>query len=255
MEAAGRRLSGSRAGFLKQLLAAAWPAAAEWAAIAAALDFLFYRKPAMMLLLLPAGIFYIRLRNEGKRRARERALTAQFRSFLRSLEVSLRAGFSPARGFREAAHDLEAQYGEKAELVRELSKVNAKAALKVPVEKAFSEYAEGCGVEDIRDFAAVFSQACRMGGQMTSIIGSCARTIGGKLDVEAEIESTVAAKKYEQAIMSVMPCGILAYLNLVSPGFLDVMYTTELGTAVMTLCLVCYGGAVVWGRKMAEVEV
>ena len=44
--------------------------------------------------------------------------------------------------------------------------------------------------------------------------------LGDKIDVKKEIEATLAAKKSEQMIMSLMPAGIIVYLQMTSPGFL-----------------------------------
>ena len=59
---------------------------------------------------------------------------------------------------------------------------------------------------------------------MNRIIQTSARMLGDKIDVRKEIETTLAAKKAEQMIMSLMPAGIILYLKLTSPGFLSVLY-------------------------------
>ena len=87
------------------------------------------------------------------------------------------------------------------------------------------------------------------------IISRTARIISDKSDVEREIETSLAAKKYEQRIMSVMPCGIIIYMEAASPGFLDVMYTTTFGFMAMTGCLLVYAGAVYWGAKIVDIRV
>ena len=69
------------------------------------------------------------------------------------------------------------------------------------------------------------------------------------------IESAVASKRYEQTLMSFLPCGILLYLQLISPGFLEVLYTTALGAGVMTVCLAIYIAAVLWGRRIVDIRV
>ena len=53
--------------------------------------------------------------------------------------------------------------------------------------------------------------------------------LGDKIDVKKEIEATLAAKKSEQMIMSLMPVGIILYLQMTSPGFLSVLYGNPFG--------------------------
>ena len=55
--------------------------------------------------------------------------------------------------------------------------------------------------------------------------------------------------------MSLMPAGIILYMRITSPGFLDVLYHNTAGIVLMTLCLIVYAGAFFWGRRMAGIEV
>ena len=66
----------------------------EAAGLVILVDYLFYRRLVMLLPLSVLAIFYVRLRLRGKREKEKKLLTRQFRELLRSLEVSLRAGYS-----------------------------------------------------------------------------------------------------------------------------------------------------------------
>ena len=79
--------------------------------------------------------------------------------------------------------------------------------------------------------------------------------LGDKIDVKKEIEATLAAKKSEQMIMSIMPVGIILYLQLTSPGFLDMLYGNPFGICAMTVCMVIYGFSYWLGRKIVDIEV
>ena len=227
----------------------------EAAGLVILVDYLFYRRLVMLLPLSVLAIFYVRLRLRGKREKEKKLLTRQFRELLRSLEVSLRAGYSMENAFAAAERDLSETLGQDAAMTKALRMVNARARMHEPLENAFAAFAKESGVEDIRAFAAVLSASRRSGGRMASLARAAAVTIGDKLDVEAEIESAVAAKRYEQTLMSFLPCGILLYLQMISPGFLEILYTTALGAAVMTVCLAIYIAAVLWGRKIVDIRV
>ena len=79
--------------------------------------------------------------------------------------------------------------------------------------------------------------------------------LGDKTDVKKEIDATIAAKKSEQTIMSLMPAGIILYLQISSPGFLDVLYGNPFGICAMTVCLGIYGTAYWLGRRIVDIEV
>ena len=127
--------------------------------------------------------------------------------------------------------------------------------MSVPVEELFLDLGQRCNVEDIENFASVLYTAKRSGGDLGNVIQKVARMLGDKIDVKKEIEATLAAKKSEQMIMSLMPAGIILYLQLASPGFLDILYGNPFGICAMTVCLAVYGAAYWMGKRIVEIEV
>ena len=124
-----------------------------------------------------------------------------------------------------------------------------------PLEELFLDLGERSQIEDIENFASVFYTAKRTGGDMNRVIQKVSRMLGDKIDVKKEIEATLAAKKSEQMIMSLMPVGIILYLQMTSPGFLSVLYGNPFGIAAMSICLVIYAAAYWLGRRIVDIEV
>ena len=111
------------------------------------------------------------------------------------------------------------------------------------------------GIEDIRNFAEIFAVSKRSGGNLIAIIRNTVQSISQKNETRKEIQVVLSAKKMEQNMMSVIPCLILFYVQTVSPGFLDSMYHNAAGVFIMSVSLMVYGGAVLWGRKIVDIEV
>lgn len=109
--------------------------------------------------------------------------------------------------------------------------------------------------EDIESFAVVFQAAKRSGGDLKKILKKTSHMLGDKIEVKKEIEAALAAKKNEQFLMSLMPIGIILYMRLTSPGFLDVLYGNVFGAMVMTVCLGVYGFSYWLGRRIVDIEV
>ena len=88
-------------------------------------------------------------------------------------------------------------------ILKEFHYMESQLKVSVPVEELFLGFAERCCLEDVENFAAVFHTAKRTGGDMNADHSDrSARMLGDKIDVKKEIESTLAAKKAEQTIMS-----------------------------------------------------
>ena len=90
---------------------------------------------------------------------------------------------------------------------------------------------------------------------MDKVIQTSARMLGDKIEVKKEIEATLAAKKAEQMIMSLMPAGIILYLQLTSPGFLEVLYGNLFGICAMSVCLGVYVLSYWMGRRIVAIQV
>lgn len=238
------------------------PSTGEWArlifqaaALCGLIDYLFYRRLLMLIPLLPLGFFYVRSLIRDLCQTRREKLLRDFREMLDSVTVALRAGYSVENAFRDAERNLINVVGRDSDMTREIGWINAQIKLSVPVERLLLDFGRRSGSEDIENFAAVFATAKRMGGNTAGIVRETAVTISSKIDVEREIETAIAAKKYEQKIMSVMPAFIILYMQLTSPGFLSIMYTTAFGMIVMTACLAVYAGALWWGAKIVDIRV
>jgi len=185
-------------------------------------------------------------------RERRRTLQYHFREFLSSLHTTLAAGYSMENAVRSAAGDVEKLYGKEDILTAELKNILWQMRCQVPVEQTFRELGERSGVEDIISFGEVLSIAKRTGGSMDRVLESTWRNLSEKIDTAQEIDTMIAAKRYEQQIMSLMPAGIILYLKTGFPGFLDTMYSTLTGRAIMTACLALYLAAFFLGRKITS---
>ena len=90
---------------------------------------------------------------------------------------------------------------------------------------------------------------------MMKIFQDTTEKIRQKVEVEREIETVMAAKKAEQRIMDLVPFGILLYVGLTSPEFLQPMYGNITGVVVMTICLLGYAGAFLLAEKILDIQI
>lgn len=156
---------------------------------------------------------------------------------------------------REAARDLRLMQWKQTYMVREFDQMQYKVASSQTVEEVFRDFARRSGIEDAQVFADIFAAAKRSGQDLTKVIGNTVRIIGEKLDMEREIDTILAARTYEQSVMSLMPLGMLLYLRITSGGFLEVLYESLAGKLLMAVCLVIY--VVVWrlGKRLVQIEI
>ena len=127
--------------------------------------------------------------------------------------------------------------------------------MKVPVESALWEFAKRTDEEDVKTFAMVFGMAKRTGGDTVDIIQNTTRQLMDKIEVEREIRTIMAAKQLEFRIMTVIPLGMMTYLKISFPEFLNVLYGNVVGAIIMSVCLAIYLFSYEAGKRIVEVEV
>lgn len=216
---------------------------------------LFYRSVTAFLLLLPLACPFLKMRRAELQRRRSREMLAEFTTGMQMVNASLQAGYAIENAFREALAQLRKIYPEDSFILREFRHMLTQMDLSVPVETLLMDLGRRTHIGDIRDMAEVFQTAKRTGGDMISIIRGAVTSIQAKEQTQAQIEADLSGKASEQKILSAAPLGIIAYISLTSPGFLDVCYHSPAGVLIMTAALAVYGAAFLWGRKIMAVEV
>ena len=182
-------------------------------------------------------------------------LTLEFKDAIQSLSNALTAGYSIENAFPEALRELTFLYDQDADIMKELQLINQQICLNRNVEELLMEFGNRSGVEDILNFAEVIMTAKRTGGDLISIMKTTSESIGEKIEVQREIRTLIAAKKLEGTIMCVIPFGIIVYLNLCMPGFLEPMYKGLIGRGIMTLALIGYVAGVALLNKVVEIYI
>ncbi|MDO4648356.1 MAG: type II secretion system F family protein [Eubacteriales bacterium] len=218
-------------------------------------DYLFYESVWMMILWIPLQFLFLYVDKKQKIKKRKERLWGQFLMALKSMGTSLYAGYSMENAVRACRKELELLYGKQSELVREFRYMESQMEVSVPLEKLFLDLGERSRISDIENFAAVYQIARKTGGNLGEIMKKTSRMLEEKKDTEQEIMAAVAGRKAEQQIMSLMPAGIIFYLKMTSPGFLDVMYGNFFGILCMTIFLGIYIGAWILGIKIVEIRV
>lgn len=227
----------------------------EFIGIDALISFIFYRSILPFVLILPLFFKYRKYRKKVFSEKRKKELSSQFRESILSVSNALNAGYSVENAFIEGYSDMQQMYGSDAVITKEYRMIAKRLKNNESIELIMSDFAERSGIEDIKDFADVFSAAKRTGGDMTKIIKRAASNISDKIDVKREIDTLMSSKKYEQRIMEIVPFAIIGYLGITSPGFLDILYHNLTGVAVMSVCLAIYAAGFYLAEKVINIEV
>lgn len=225
------------------------------AAITGVFAYMFYRS-WIGFLALPAVVFLEWKRGSKRKiRLRKERLSIQFKDTIEAAMSGMQAGYSVENAFLEAEKEICSLYGSSSEMAEELAFIRKGLKNKIPLEQMLVSLGQRSHVDEIRDFTEVFSIAKRMGGNMKEIISRTAELTRQRLEVEREIATTLAAQKYEQKVMSLIPFLLFGYLSLSSRGFFDILYHNAAGVLFMTAALLLYLASWMLSERIMDIRV
>ncbi|MBQ6660870.1 MAG: type II secretion system F family protein [Lachnospiraceae bacterium] len=225
------------------------------AGICIATAVLFFQTWKSLFVLIPLTAIRMYREREALGGVRRRQLEEHFRDALQCLLASLEAGYSIENSVENTAEDLRRMFDEKEPIVEEFRRMSRKMQSGSTVEAVLEEFAERSGVEDIQNFAGIFTISKRTGGDVIEVIRSVTETLYQKQEVYREIRTVLLAKQLEVGIMKAMPYIMLGYFLLFSPGFLAPLYTGIAGHAVMLLLFLTYRMFCLIAERIACIEV
>ena len=200
------------------------------AGLTAWLFFDFHAISLLLVLYVPVSV--CRQRRE-RCRQKKWELNLAFKDALVCLENSLAVGYSPESSLRESIKSLQQLYGEEHEICREFCRMSRQIELGTSMEEVFLEFGRRSDVADIKQLADIFSVVKRTGGNLSQVLRQTGSVLQEKIELKRDLHTTIAAKRMEFQIMSIVPYGILAYMKLCAPAMSAALYHNGFGIVFM----------------------
>ncbi|MCL1999415.1 MAG: type II secretion system F family protein [Turicibacter sp.] len=216
---------------------------------------LFYRH--WLMALIGAALFVpiliaVNMVNSKKRRLDR--LLGQFQNLLESLVVSLQAGGTDLAAFQHALEDMKLMYSEKTDIVKETETIILKFANGISIGEALTDFANRCGLSDVKLFAAVYVSVEGKGEKTREIVLRTQKILSDKISIEQEIKTMSSGAVMEINIMVVIPILIVAIMGFMGGELLQGLFTTP-GRVVTTISIGIFIGAYILGRKITNIKV
>ena len=222
------------------------------AVLTGAFTYVFYRSwIGLSMFPLTVWLMFRRDCREAVRKRKER-LAVQFKDMVLAALSCMQAGYSVENAFLEAAVEIGNLHGKDCEMAQEMDWVKKGIGNGIALEQMLEGLGKRSHLEEVRDFTESFALARRQGGNLKEMVRRTAELTGQRMEVEREIQTLLASKKYEQKVMNAVPFVLFFYLQLTSEGFFDILYQNTVGVLVMTLCLGIYLAAVFWAEHIVN---
>lgn len=220
-----------------------------------ALGYIFFRVIPLALLLSLCGAFTPKYWSGYLLRRRRENLSLHFKQALYSLSSSLAAGRSVENGFREAIDDLKLLYPDgDNDVMRELAIICARMDYGQPVEEALLDFGRRAALEDIENFADVFTTCKRSGGDLVEVVRRTSNLIGEKLEISQDIGVMIAQKRFEAKAMLAAPVLFLLFMQMTSPDYMRPLHHGA-GLLISGLALVLFAACAWLMLKIIDIRI
>lgn len=226
------------------------------AAVLFAVGYIFYHNVILSALLMILAVKWPKIRTRQIIEKRKSQLTIQFKDMLYSLSSALSVGKSVETGIQDALQDLRVIYPDpETDILVELEYILRGIGMNNTVESMFGQFAERAHLEDIENFTDIFVTCKRTGGDLIEVMRSTSSTIGEKIEVKQEIDTTISGKKFEFNTMMVMPVVMVLFLTVTSGDYMEPVFTTIPGKLAMTAAIGIFGISYLVGSKLMKIRV
>lgn len=227
----------------------------EGAGIAALAAYLCFRSFLAAAAAPPVIAVFLHLKEEQKKQKTYLAQQMEFKNLMADLYSTTAAGGTLEKALRGALQDMRLSGERYPVLLPQMERMIVELDRNIPMDRVLDHFGEKSKDPEIQHFVQVLKAAARSGGSLPDIIRSASEMAALRMEMNAEIETMLAGRKAEWKVMLVVPAGILLYMNLGSPEYMDVLYRTASGRVIMCAALLLYAAAFAIGRRILDVRV
>lgn len=173
----------------------------------------------------------------------------QIADILMIIASSLRAGHS----FMQALDAVGKEIPEPG--CSEFSRLVAEIRLGRPVDEAMNDLADRIASEDFRWAVLAVNIQRDVGGNLAEVLDTVAETIRERDNVRRQVKVLSAEGKMSIYILAGLPIGLAAYMAIVNPDYLGLLWTTRIGLVMLSVASSLMVLGILWMRKVVKIDV
>lgn len=199
----------------------------------------------LLFLIAPAVAHLVLIFRIGRRRTK---FDDQLGDTLQLLTGGLRAGHSILRAIDAAAIEADAPTSD------EMRRVITETSLGKDLLASLLDTSKRMESEDFAWIAQAIQINREVGGDLAEVLDQVAATIRERSEIKGQIRALAAEGKFSAYILVALPFAIGAMLMLVSPGYVDPLFTDPLGWVMVGAALVMMTVGCLWLRKIIDLK-
>ncbi len=179
---------------------------------------------------------------------RKKAFAEQLDSTLQMMAASLRAGYSLLQAVQAMSSEADAPTRD------EFSRVLNETRIGRPLNDSLIEVSNRMGSEDFNWVAQAIAINREVGGNLADVLDGVARTIRERNQLHRQVASLASEGKLSAVILMALPFGVVAFLTIANPGYLNRLFTTTIGWMITGAAVVMLTIGGIWLRSTVKIK-
>lgn len=218
---------------------------------------LFYHNIVISLIIgFIVGIFLKKMLIQSVINKRKKQLRLQFKTFLESMTVAVRAGQNELVSMQSALDDLKLTYNTENDIIVEIDHIiKAYRNADIPLSDLFLDFGNRSGIEDIKTFGTIFMVISGKSDNFATIINQTQQIISDKIEIESEIETSITSVKSELYMLFIMPILMVAMMSSMGGDMMEMLFTTTTGWIISTVAIVIFVASFLIAQKITDIKI
>jgi len=179
---------------------------------------------------------------------RKRAFGDQLDQTLQMMAASLRAGYSLLQAVQAMSSEADSPTKD------EFSRVLNETRIGRPLNESLVEVANRMGSEDFNWVAQAIAINREVGGNLADVLDGVAHTIRERNQLQRQVASLASEGKLSAIILMALPFGVTGFLTIANPGYLNRLFTTTIGWAIVGAAIVMLTVGGIWLRATVKIK-
>lgn len=182
-------------------------------------------------------------------KARLKTFAQQLPDALSIIANALRSGYSFLQAMDVVSREMPDPIAKEFNLVLRETRVN------IPVEDALNNLVNRVKSPDLDLVVTAVSIQRQVGGNLAEVLDKISGTIKDRVRLQGEIRTLTTQGRFSGWIVCLLPIGLAVMFQIISPGYLDPLFTNPIGWFLVFIGVVMQGIGIFMIRNMVNLEV
>jgi tight adherence protein B len=125
----------------------------------------------------------------------------------------------------------------------------------LPFEDAMMAMADRVTLLDVRILVTAILIQREVGGNLAEVLDNLATVIRARFNIRRQLRTYTAQGRMSGYVLAVLPIAVGTIIYLLNPGYMNVLFSTSIGTFLLVVASVMQIIGFLWIRKIVNIDI